>query len=452
MWILPVASFFSSQTRPRNFTSNKPSISAWLRPEALAGPLFSDRGSRQSRADVHGRPGPWCSMCSMGCDLLVPLFGCQKGSITDYRWWKSESQNKDLKDLDLGTHPEMRRIPCGIRKNSKKKQLKLGKTPFISAFTWHFQFDESIFVGWLVCREFVAASLLFFQLVVPRDCYLVVANLLFQTIQKCSIVDTERLQFACLSADVSVSIRVCVTSTQVSHRTAPVSRCSLADDRIQSEYQSFQIFGWGLIHFDTIRLHQNDSVKHTEKNTIYTTHSLVLWWSFTSIFWGSFPLSAGPLGSRIRCLKRAKWAVAPWKGKSFQSRKCTCHWSNLYIFRCFVRGWLNPCESCGGEAGPWKKPFSTSKLTRKIRKMDEHQTTSQNRLVLGVPQVISCGLAAPFDSMCSPSGCKRNSSNKHGLVLFQRNMVDLFAFLSAKRGSSTSKMFRLQQSTIKQSR
>jgi hypothetical protein len=84
--------------------------------------------------------------------------------------------------------------------------------------------------------------------------------------------------------------------------------------------------------------------------------------------------------------------------------------------------------------------------------MDEHQTTSQNRLVLGVPQVISCGLAAPFDSMCNPSGCKRNSSNKHGLVLFQRNMVDLFAFQSAKRGSSTSKMFRLQQSTIKQSR
>ena len=93
---------------------------------------------------------------------------------------------------------------------------------------------SQFFVGWLVCREFVADSLLFFQLVVPRSCYLVVANLLFQTIQKCSIVDTVRMQFACLSADVSVFIRVCVTSTQVSHRTAPVSRCSLADDRIQN--------------------------------------------------------------------------------------------------------------------------------------------------------------------------------------------------------------------------
>jgi hypothetical protein len=29
----------------------------------------------------------------------------------------------------------------------QEKQLKLGKTPFMSASTWHFQFDESIFVG-----------------------------------------------------------------------------------------------------------------------------------------------------------------------------------------------------------------------------------------------------------------------------------------------------------------
>jgi hypothetical protein len=62
----------------------------------------------------------------MGCDLLVP--------------WDFQ--------LDLGTRPPRNaKDSLWYKEEFQEKQLKLGKTPFMSASTWHFQFDESIFVG-----------------------------------------------------------------------------------------------------------------------------------------------------------------------------------------------------------------------------------------------------------------------------------------------------------------